>query len=659
MGTWNYAAPEALNRPQDADARADVYGLGMTAIFGLHGAELPGTMLLDAKRVIDGLACSEAIKDVLRRSIEVDREKRFADAAAFCAALRAAAEIAPEPAKLAPKESVPAASVRPAPPAEPVVVESGQVVVHNSFVGALAVGEASEAPHISSALLRKGALATGGILAAAGLVSLAVVLVKGSDTGVPALPSASAAAAPSGSAAAAPSGSASVAPIGRADPPPLPAWMTTVREGQQAIASGDLKQASKLFKEAFDRSGGHGVPRTMLEHLAVATASGDRAPCRLTGLARPRSYDLTNDTQKPLSAGRPSITVTSNGAVVTWVDASQGASHAYTAVLDDALRTTGTPIDVTPEGQNVSRPELRRAGDKLVITWGDARGPEAGVRARQLDANGSTAGPDLAVSATKPGSYAPGVAVAPDGSIFVAWTDDGDSDSEDLFFRRLGPSLEPLGDVVRATDLVPAGPSKPRVRWPVVAVAGNTLRFAYRMERDPYRLIHSLSVPLAAADKGLGPPQKGEARADRNIGEVVLVNVDLTKSDGPSLACGSSGCYLAWLGEGSAGGALVAYLDAAKPQPLFVRKFSRAGTRPAVAVAPSGQAQLVWFEGGKVLTASFSRDGVGTPTKVARISGEQPTPSFAPGNQPGEWYLAWLDYEAGHLEPYAARIQCK
>ena len=78
-----------------------------------------------------------------------------------------------------------------------------------------------------------------------------------------------------------------------------------------------------------------------------------------------------------------------------------------------------------------------------------------------------------------------------------------------------------------------------------------------------------------------------------------------------------------------------------------------------MAVAATGQAQMVWFEGGKVLTAAITRDGVGTPTRIARISGEQPTPSIAAGSKPGEWYLAWLDYETGHLEPYAARVQCK
>ena len=67
----------------------------------------------------------------------------------------------------------------------------------------------------------------------------------------------------------------------------------------------------------------------------------------------------------------------------------------------------------------------------------------------------------------------------------------------------------------------------------------------------------------------------------------------------------------------------------------------------------------MWFEGGFVTTASIGQGGVGAPSRVARVTGDQPTPSIAPGRKPGEWYLAWLHFEAGHLEPFTARIQCR
>ncbi|WP_437985365.1 protein kinase domain-containing protein [Sorangium sp. So ce117] len=91
LGTFLYAAPELMHRPQDADARADVYGLGMTAVFCLHGGELPPIMMRYPGRVLERLPCSDAVRKVLERAIEFEASERFPDVAAFCEALRDAA----------------------------------------------------------------------------------------------------------------------------------------------------------------------------------------------------------------------------------------------------------------------------------------------------------------------------------------------------------------------------------------------------------------------------------------------------------------------------------------------------------------------------------------------------------------------------------------
>ncbi|WP_437929049.1 protein kinase [Sorangium sp. So ce291] len=96
LGTVVYAAPELLHRPQDANARADVYGLGMTAVFGLYGKELSLDVVRDAEALIrDQLACDAGgmgsrIKRVLTRAVHWSPQGRFADAASFCEALRVA-----------------------------------------------------------------------------------------------------------------------------------------------------------------------------------------------------------------------------------------------------------------------------------------------------------------------------------------------------------------------------------------------------------------------------------------------------------------------------------------------------------------------------------------------------------------------------------------
>ncbi|WP_437716681.1 SUMF1/EgtB/PvdO family nonheme iron enzyme [Sorangium sp. So ce448] len=102
LGTFLYAAPELMHRPQDADARADVYGLGMTAVFCLHGAELPPIMMRYPGRVIERLPCSDAVRKVLERAIEFETSERFPDVAAFCEALRVAAESGGDAAREAP-----------------------------------------------------------------------------------------------------------------------------------------------------------------------------------------------------------------------------------------------------------------------------------------------------------------------------------------------------------------------------------------------------------------------------------------------------------------------------------------------------------------------------------------------------------------------------
>ncbi len=461
--------------------------------------------------------------------------------------------------------------------------------------------------------------------------------------------------------------SATVPPISSSGVPPakgataMAPWMKQVQEAQVAITNGDLKGAAKLLKDSFDK-GGHGLPRTLLDHLnvAIAGATDARASCKLTGLARPRSYDLgVTQPVRPSASGRPDIVYGTHGAVLTWTDPHEGAEHAYTVVLDEALRNRIDPVDVTPEGTQVVKPELTRAGEEFVLSYTDARGNEPGGHARFLDEDGRIKGPLIAISPTpRPGSSAPAIARAPDGTSYAVWSEEGAGDSEDLFLRRLSPALEGQGDPIRLTDLVPAGPSRPRARVPSLAIDSGGIVLAYRVERDPVRSVYAMHLPLGDALKGLDAPKKGAPKADRAVGETTLVNTDKSKADGPSLVCSNGACFLAWYTEGT-GGASAARVDPIKAQPLWRNKFSRTGSHPAVAVSATGQAQLVWFEAGKVMTAAINRDTVGPASRIARVSGDQPMPSITAGSNPGEWYLAWLDYETGHLEAFVARVLCK
>jgi serine/threonine protein kinase len=96
LGTIIYAAPECVERPQDANARADVYGLAMTALMGIRRAEPSIWDLGRLDRIIDRAACHRAVKDVLKKALNIRKEDRFADATAFSEALRSAAQAANE-----------------------------------------------------------------------------------------------------------------------------------------------------------------------------------------------------------------------------------------------------------------------------------------------------------------------------------------------------------------------------------------------------------------------------------------------------------------------------------------------------------------------------------------------------------------------------------
>jgi serine/threonine-protein kinase len=358
---------------------------------------------------------------------------------------------------------------------------------------------------------------------------------------------------------------------------------------------------------------------------------------------------------------------TPRGALVVWTDdhESAGHDHAYTVLLDSSMRAS-VPRDVTPEGALVAHPQLFAFGDRIVLTYVDMKGAEAGIRVRWLDAEGRIAAPARAVTSRKPTSNgAPAIARAADGTFWVVWAEDRASDaSSDLLLRHFSAELESMGTEVRATDYPPRG-GKPRVRSPSVGVAGGFLDIVFRIERDPQRLIQLLRIGVAdpALARGLEPPSEKpsprdkDASKDRELGESQAVTGEREKGDTPRIDCVTEGCYLVWHGDG--GGANAAYMEASKGQILWRKKFDPKGARPTLAVAPSGAVELAWFEGNRLKIAAMTRDGVGPPTIIARTMGDPAPPSVVPGGAPGEWYVTWLDAEAGHPELLGARALCK
>jgi hypothetical protein len=124
----------------------------------------------------------------------------------------------------------------------------------------------------------------------------------------------------------------------------------------------------------------------------------------------------------------------------------------------------------------------------------------------------------------------------------------------------------------------------------------------------------------------------------------------------PRIACTPDGCFAAW--DLDTGGAFVAFIDKDRGEAIWHREFAHKGARPSLTAAGSSVA-VAWFETSRVKLGRLTRDGMEPPSVLARVSGYQPYPALAPGNQPGQWDISWRDYEAGHLEAFVVRASCQ
>ncbi|HEY2294030.1 MAG TPA: SUMF1/EgtB/PvdO family nonheme iron enzyme [Thermoanaerobaculia bacterium] len=87
LGTFIYAAPEAMSSPQETGVAGDVYSLAMTAAFCLHGAELPVEVLRDTRSFLRKLSCAPGLRTVLTKALSWEPEKRFTSVAELAQAL--------------------------------------------------------------------------------------------------------------------------------------------------------------------------------------------------------------------------------------------------------------------------------------------------------------------------------------------------------------------------------------------------------------------------------------------------------------------------------------------------------------------------------------------------------------------------------------------
>lgn len=94
VGTFIYAAPEAMLQGKDATPAADVYSLGVCSVFALLG-RVSKDLIRDEAKVVKGIETTEPVKRLLLRALSWEPDDRHRDAGEFARELRAAL-LAPE-----------------------------------------------------------------------------------------------------------------------------------------------------------------------------------------------------------------------------------------------------------------------------------------------------------------------------------------------------------------------------------------------------------------------------------------------------------------------------------------------------------------------------------------------------------------------------------
>ena len=93
LGTFIYAAPEAMEDASRADPSVDVYGLAMTAVVGLSGRRPGLEKKLQPDLLIHGLDIPARLSALLKSALQVKAEERPRDAALFLERFRASRRV--------------------------------------------------------------------------------------------------------------------------------------------------------------------------------------------------------------------------------------------------------------------------------------------------------------------------------------------------------------------------------------------------------------------------------------------------------------------------------------------------------------------------------------------------------------------------------------
>jgi serine/threonine protein kinase len=437
------------------------------------------------------------------------------------------------------------------------------------------------------------------------------------------------------------------------DTPDSDAYARLLFEAQDLLTNGSGKDALESFKAAF-AAGAQPPARSLLSQATVVVEEAN-GPCRVHALARPRPFGITEP------SSRPTLIKTERGILYGWVDTHLDAKRrqAHMVLLDNAMRRVSEPVPVTPEASSVRTMQLLTVGGGPALLYWEDTGDGAGVYVRRLEADGRIAGPARRVSEVKKGELHPTL-TSFDGGYWVIWEEDAVRGRIDLMARQLDDKLEPKGKVTRLAQLASAPRKANTASRPDAVVSRGALQIVFSVDRGAERhQIMLLRVALndAALTTGLViDKRKKPGGIDLNIGTLVPLSRANSKNTTPRIACLAKACAVVW--DDDNGGAYAGYLEHDKTEPLWHREFSSKGIRPTL-VATADKTLVAWYEDSRLKLAELGRDGLGKASVLARVNGFQPEPDVTRGEKPGQWLVAFRDYESAHFEAFGLRAECQ
>jgi hypothetical protein len=298
------------------------------------------------------------------------------------------------------------------------------------------------------------------------------------------------------------------------------------------------------------------------------------------------------------------------------------------------------------------------ASGAALLFWDDSS-DAAGVYVRHLDSDGKIAGPARRISDAKRGELHPTLTQA-EGGFWALWQEDVPRTRVDLMARQLDDKLEIKGNVIRLAQLASAPRSSTSASSPDAVIAQGSLQVVVAVDRGVDRhQIMLLRIPVSDAGltSGLAIDKKKKLGGmDVNLGTLSAVSRPTGKNTTPRIACEKDACAIVW--DDDSAGAYAAYVERDKTEPLWHREFSPKGIRPTL--ASSGDKTLVaWYEDGRLKLTEIKRDGLGKPSILARVNGFQPDPDLTRGEKPGQWLVAFRDYESARFEAFGLRTECQ